>query len=208
MKKIFEKLKFHCSKFKKIKFIKIPKINPVDLARKPAAARTVYTLSFLGSFISILPLDPFLAIITIVKPKNWHKYAFHTTLWSVLGGIFGYLIGLVLFDLFGDFLTSFYDLEEGVKLVGDSFNDNAFMTIFIAAITPIPYQLFTVTAGMFSVNFIIFVSASILGRGIRYYLVAFLMFFVGEEFGKIILKYFNWFLLITGLLILLRLFFF
>ncbi len=178
----------------------------VENSKKPIAEVFLYFVSFVDSFISPMPPDPFLALLTIINPKKWIRYAFFTTVLGVLGGLIGYLIGFAMFETIGERLIEIYDMHEVVQRVGDSFSNHAFITIFIAAFTPIPYQIATVTAGLFQINILTFIIASIIGRGIRFFIVGGVMYFVGDHFGKLVLKYLNWLLLAFGIVILLILF--
>ncbi len=174
----------------------------IENAQKPIVEKTLYFISFVDSFLSPLPPDPFLAVLTVINPKKWARYAFYTMVYGVIGGLVGYMIGFAFFEYVGERIVEIYNLHESLKVLGQTFNDNSFVSIFIAAFTPIPYQIFTVSAGLFRINIVSFILASILGRGLRFFMVAFLMNFVGEKFGKLILKYFNLFLLLVGLTIL------
>lgn len=168
-------------------------------ASKPIAEKILYLISFVDSFISPMPPDPFLAILTVLNPKKWFRYAVGTALFGVLGGLIGYIIGYVFFELIGEQLVALYNVETGLQSLGTALDENAFMSIFIAAFTPIPYQIFTVAAGLFKINIVVFVVASILGRLLRFTIVALIMHLVGEKFGKLILKYLNYVLLVMGL---------
>jgi len=88
-------------------------------------------------------------------------------------------------------LVSFYHLQDELVLVGNFFNENAFLSIFTAAFTPIPYKVFTIAAGLFNINLIIFILASVLGRGLRFFTVAFIMKIFGQKIGELAFKYFN-----------------
>ena len=178
----------------------------VENSKKPIAEWTLYFISFVDSFISPMPPDPFLALLTVINPKKWIRYAFFTTILGVLGGLIGYFIGFAMFETIGERMIEIYDMHEVVQRVGDSFSNHAFITIFIAAFTPIPYQIATVTAGLFRINIATFLIASIIGRGIRFFIVGAIMYFVGDHFGKLVLKYLNWLLLAFGIAVLLILF--
>jgi len=151
----------------------------------------------LFSFIeaSFFPLPPSTLMVAIMSSngnhKKWFYYASVTTIFSVLGGLFGYLIGFVFYDTLGQFIISTYDLSENMTKVSLMFKDNAFLAIFIAAFTPIPYKVFTLASGFFGINLIVFIVASILGRGMRFYAVSFLMSILGERISKKALTYLN-----------------
>lgn len=163
----------------------------------------VSLVAFTDGFISPLPPDPFLGMMAALKPKRWVYFTLLTLFWSVMGGVVGYLIGFTLYETIGEFLIAFYDTETSLQNLAEVFQNNTFIAIFIAALTPIPYQIFTVAGGVFKINFISFIAASIVGRGIRYFAVAIIMKIAGEKFGSQILKYLNWLLLVGGIIILL-----
>lgn len=171
---------------------------------KPIADKILYLITFSESSFFPLPPDPFLAAMTVFHPKRWFKYALWTTIYSVLGGLFGYLLGYWFFEIAGEPLINLYNLHEELQNLGAIFNDNAFVAVFLAAFTPIPYKVFTISAGLFHVSLISFILASIIGRGTRFFILAALMRFVGEKMGRQIFKYFN-LLLIIGVILLISL---
>lgn len=162
-------------------------------------------IAFFESSVFPIPPDIFLIIFVLVKPQKWAKFALHLTIFSVLGGIFTYLIGMFLFDTFGEALISFYSLQNEIALISGWFESTAFFTILIAAFTPIPYKVFILSAGVFGINILTLVVASLIGRGARFFLVAFIFRFFGEKYSKQILKYFNTISLIAGIFILIYL---
>jgi len=143
-----------------------------------------------ASFFILPPSTLMIAILaTGERHKRWIYYAGLTTAFSVLGGLFGYLIGSVFYDTLGQTIINAYDLADEMERVNSMFKNNAFLAIFIAAFTPIPYKVFTLAAGFFRVDLITFVLASLLGRGIRYYVVAFSVHFLGERVSKKAMDY-------------------
>ncbi len=170
---------------------------------RPVANFVLYTIAFTESSFFPIILDPFLALMVVFHHKKWLKYAFWSTTFSVLGGIFGYIIGYWFFEIAGEPLVNLYNLHEELQKLGEVFADNSFLAIFLAAFTPIPYKIFTIAGGLFHINIFIFITASILGRGIRFFTLAALMRFVGEKFGQRIFKYFNLILILLVILIVL-----
>jgi len=158
--------------------------------------------AFTDGFISPLPPDPFLALMVALKPHRWLYFTLLTLFWSVVGGIAGYAIGYGLYETIGEYLISMYNFDQNLQQLGQVFNERAFLAIFIAALTPIPYQIFTVAGGVFKINLITFILASIVGRGLRYFALSIIMKLVGQKFGKEIFKYLNWLMLIGGIVIL------
>lgn len=148
--------------------------------------------AFTESFFFPIPPDIILIAILLAKQATrWFFYAMLTTFFSVLGGLFGYLIGFVFFETLGDSIVSLYNLQSQMEVVSQFFAQHGFFAIFLAAFTPIPYKVFTITAGLFSVNIVVFIIASILGRGIRFLVVAYLMKVFGERVASFLYKYFN-----------------
>jgi membrane protein YqaA with SNARE-associated domain len=143
-----------------------------------------------ASFFPIPP-DIFLLPLVMARREKWWQYATMTSLGSVLGGVLGYVIGLYLFSLIGEPLIDFYGLEEQVAQVGVFLHNNAFWGIFISAFTPIPFKVFTITAGAFQISLAVFILAAIIGRSLRFFLGSFLMYLYGERIGKLLFKYLN-----------------
>lgn len=143
---------------------------------------------------SFFPIPPDVLLVAILMTKERLRaffYASVTTAGSVLGGLFGYAIGYFLFQTVGVWLVSTYHLEAQMVTVQKLFSDNAFFAIFVAAFTPIPYKIFTISAGLFAISIPVFILASILGRGMRFFLVATIMRFFGEHIKKLFYKYFS-----------------
>lgn len=170
-----------------------------ELAHKPSAKWWLALISFTESSFFPIPPDPFLLAALIVNRSAWFLYSSIVAVFSVLGGIFGYAIGFYFFHIFGQWIVDFYGLESQMQTVAELFQGSAFLTVFMAAFTPIPYKLFTIAAGLFQINFVVFVVASLLGRGIRFLSIGYIMKVFGKEIGKLVFKYFN---ILTGLLVL------
>lgn len=167
----------------------------------PNAGRWLFLISFAES--SFFPIPPDLLLMPIVARlrSKWWYYAAITTAASVIGGMFGYLIGALFFNFVGTLLVKTYHLESELEHVSMLFQQNAFWAIFTAAFTPIPYKIFTIAGGLFKINFLVFVIASILGRGMRFFAVAYLMKLFGASIGKLAFKYFNLLTLVVGIVI-------
>lgn len=156
-------------------------------------------VSFSEASFFLVPPDLLLISILSVKAQRWIYYSSFTTIFSVLGGFLGYLIGAVFFDLVGKPIIDFYSLQEQVAFIAQKFSDNAFWAIFISAFTPIPYKLFTISAGFFRIDLITFGVASFFGRGMRFFVVGFLM----NKFGKKMTDFFFKYLDIISVLVVL-----
>ena len=157
----------------------------------PNAKWWLFAISFSESSFFPIPPDFYLIPVVAKNKDKWIYFASITTVASVLGGLFGYFIGAVFFETVGKWLVSLYHLEKEIETVGLLFNQDAFLSIFTAAFTPIPYKVFTISAGLFSLNIFVFTIASILGRGMRFFAVAYIMRLFGEKISNIVIKYFN-----------------
>lgn len=148
---------------------------------------------------SFFPVPPDLIYIplAILNPKNAFFYAFITTLFSVLGGVFGYFIG----KLGGKPLVTKFISEEKLYNVKLFYNKYDVWAVFIGGFTPIPYKVFTVAAGIFDLNLRNFIIASIFGRGVRFFLVCGLIYFFGPSIKYFLEKYFELFTIIFMVLL-------
>ena len=143
---------------------------------------------------SFFPIPPDFLLIAILGPKqqkNWFYYSALTAGWSVLGGVFGYGIGFLLFDSVGQWLIVTYNLSDHMIAVKELFDQNAFWAIFISGFTPVPYKIFTISAGFFSINFFTFIIASAISRFLRFFIVGYIMKVFGDGMSKFAFKYFN-----------------
>lgn len=140
-------------------------------------------IAFIESFIFPIPPDVMLISMGLAKPNTAWRNAFIASAASVLGGILGYLIGLFLFDLIKPWLiqSSFNSSYETARLW---FSQYGIWMIIVAGFTPIPYKIFTITAGATHMAFIPFVIASIIGRSMRFFLVSTLFYFYGARLEK------------------------
>jgi membrane protein YqaA with SNARE-associated domain len=156
------------------------------------------SISFSESIFFPIPPDVILiAIISARKKTKWAYYATITTISSTLGGISGYMIGALLFKFLGQPVITFYGLESQYKMVFDLFHQYDALAVFLGALTPIPYKLFTLGSGVFGINIFVFILASVLGRGIRFFTVAYIMKIWGHKIAHVVYKHFNLFSFIT-----------
>ena len=160
-------------------------------------------LSFAESSFFPIPPDPLLMALSLGKPKKAFWYAIVCTFMSVLGGIAGYFIGWALWDILSGFFFTYVFSPESFDYVGSLYKQNAFLAILGAAITPIPYKVFTVSAGVFHVNLLYLIVASAIGRSSRFFIEAGLIYFFGERIRTFIDKYFNLLLTLFFILIVL-----
>lgn len=136
-------------------------------------------LSFAESSFFPIPPDVMLAPMSIARPDRAMRYAFLTTMTSVIGGIAGYLIGMYAIELIEPLIRE-WGYGDAYREAQQWFDNWGFWAIFLAGFSPIPYKIFTITAGGISMAFLPFVLASFIGRGARFFLVAWLMSWGGE----------------------------
>ncbi|MFC1721077.1 YqaA family protein [Patescibacteria group bacterium] len=148
-------------------------------------------IAFTDACCSPIPPDILLVPMLLIKNTRWISVAAIAAGWSVIGGVVGYGIGFFLFDVVGEWIITTYSLQEAFATVGGMFKGHAFITTFIAAFTPIPYKVFTISGGFFGISFFMFMLASILGRFLRYFIMAYLLKRFGEGVASFIFKKFN-----------------
>ncbi len=148
-------------------------------------------VSFLESVIFPIPPDVMLAPMSLVQPKRAYFFAFLATVMSVLGGVLGYFLGMFLWQSLEPVLVTLHYAEKAT-LAQQWFQDWGFWAVLIAGFSPIPYKVFTITAGAMGVFFPAFVLASFLGRGGRFFLVAFLMATFGVRFAPLLRRFIEW----------------
>ena len=163
------------------------------------AVSVLSTMSFVESFIFPIPPDLLLIPLSISNPRKAYYFAMLTTIFSVLGGVVGYLIGIYFSDLFLSTLGWMLD-EKSVEIATEWMAEWGVMVVLISGFSPIPYKIFTVVSGVAGLAFIPFLIASFLGRGMRFFLISFIISKGGDNLEKKLRDYaelIGW----TGLLI-------
>ena len=149
-------------------------------AAKSSADKILGFISTIESIIFPIPVDPFLAGLTLAAPKKAFKFALFCTVGSVIGGVIGWLLGYFVGPSIEDILLNIpWFTEEKFKAVKLAYNENGMLIIFLGAFTPLPYKIITVTSGMAGINIFSFILMSLVGRGIRFFVVAYLVKFFG-----------------------------
>ena len=143
-------------------------------------------LSFIESIFFPVPTDLLLIPMAISKSFNWANLAFIATYMSVLGGIVGYFIGSFLFVELNPYIIN-YGYSDKFGIAKEYFLNYGVIILFISSFTPLPYKVFVITAGFLSINFFLFVIISFIGRGLRFYLVA----YVSDRYGAYMVDYIN-----------------
>ena len=166
-------------------------------------------ISFAESSFFPIPPDILLIPMALASKARALFYAFMCTLFSVLGGILGYAIGYFFYNSVGIYIVDFYNLESSFNIFESYYKEFGILIVLGAGITPFPYKFITIASGVFGLNIFLFIIVSIIGRGLRFYLIAILLYFFGEKIKLIIDKYFNiltivFFILLVGSVFIIR----
>jgi len=178
----------------------------VDWSGRKYANFTLAFVSFIES--SFFPVPPDVMIIPMVVAKKQHfiKIALIATTFSVLGGLFGYLIGYVFFNEIGFKIFQFYGYEN-VNVLKEMFSTKQgmfswFGLLFVAGFTPLPFKILTITSGFIHYNIFVFIFTCVFTRGLRFLLVAFLTNKFGSKIGPFLEKKAGkWTFIIAGVVI-------
>lgn len=157
-------------------------------AQHPHAPRYLAGLSFAESSFFPVPPDVMLAPMVLANRRYARHYAALTTIFSVLGGLAGYAIGVFAFEFVQPWLKTLGYWDEYLQ-VRDWFAHWGFWAVFLAGFTPIPYKIFTIAAGVIAMALVPFVLASLIGRGARFFLVAGLIVWGGERIQRLLASY-------------------
>jgi membrane protein YqaA with SNARE-associated domain len=152
------------------------------------APKALAAVSFAES--SFFPIPPDVMLVPMVlanRQKAWW-YATVATIASVIGGVLGYAIGYFLFDTIGQPILKFYGKADGFQTFVDWFNEWGVEILIVKGMTPIPYKVLTIAAGVAKMNLAWFMAASVIARAMRFYLVAGLLYFFGEPIRDFIEK--------------------
>ena len=182
-------------------------------AYRPSAAVALFVLSFAESSFFPVPPDVLLMPLVLGNRRRWLRYAFLCSLASVLGAVFGFMIGWLAWTqgvdrIFFDYVPGF--TQELYDYVSDQYDRYNFWIVFTAGFTPIPFKVITITAGVFGTGdhvahpggfFAVFLLAAAVSRSARFFLVAGLMRAFGAKITPFIEKYFNWLALLFAALL-------
>jgi membrane protein YqaA with SNARE-associated domain len=155
-------------------------------AGKPHASWIMGLVSFAESSFFPVPPDAMLIPLCLARPDRAWFYATLCTWTSVLGGLLGYFIGAVLYDSLGQWLISLYGYGSKVDAFREAYATWGTWIILLKGMTPIPYKIVTITSGFAGYNIVMFVLLSFVARGMRFYLVAFLLNRYGPQARAII----------------------
>jgi membrane protein YqaA with SNARE-associated domain len=158
----------------------------IAAAEKPYATWLMGIVSFVESSFFPIPPDAMLVPMSIARPDKAYFYATVCTVTSVTGGVLGYLIGSLLYDSVGLWLITLYGYGNKVEAFRESYAQWGGWIILLKGVTPIPYKIVTIASGFAGYNLFMFVVLSCVARGMRFYLLAFLLHRYGAQARAVI----------------------
>ena len=177
----------------------------LELAAHKSSNFYLGLISFIESSFFPIPPDAMIIPMVIAKKKEYLKIFLIASIFSVLGGIFGYLIGYLFFDL-AMYVIEFYGYQDKVENLKLSMSQGsgflAWLSIlFLAGFTPLPYKAFTISSGLIAFNLPVFIIVSLISRSLRFFIVAYLSYKFGELFTNYMEKHGSKWFTIIGIII-------
>lgn len=164
----------------------------MDKASHPKAQWWLAFFSFIESSFFPIPPHPLLGLMCLAEPKKAIRFALIATIASVLGGMFGYMIGYFLYEAIGAWLIGALGLTETFPVAACYIREQGALAVFLAAGTPVPFKLMTITAGFVEMNLLSFTLAAIAGRALIFMVVGVLFQLFGAPIKRIIDRYLGW----------------
>ena len=177
----------------------------LDLAAHKSSNFYLGLVSFIESSFFPIPPDVMIIPMVIAQRKNYFKIFLIASIFSVLGGIFGYMLGAIFFDVAMS-VIEFYGYEKKINIFKDNLNQGeglfAWLSIlFLAGFTPLPYKVFTIASGLVGFNLFIFIVVSLISRSLRFFIIAFLSYKFGDLFTEFMNKHGSKWFTVFGLLL-------
>ena len=164
----------------------------MDKAAHPQAVWWLAFFCFIESSFFPIPPHPLLGLMCLADPKKAIRFAAIATISSVLGGLFGYAIGYLLYESVGAWMLGVLGLTESFPVAACYIREQGALAVFFAAGTPVPFKLMTITAGFIEMNLVEFVLAALAGRALIFMVVGILFQLFGAPIKAIIDKYLGW----------------
>ena len=179
----------------------------LDLAAHKSSNFFLGVVSFVESSFFPIPPDVMIIPMVIAKKKSYLKIFLIASIFSVLGGIFGYMLGAVFLDIAMN-IIEFYGYEKKIiNLKNNLSQGEGFLTwlsiLFLAGFTPLPYKAFTIASGLIGFNILIFIIVSLISRSLRFFLISYLSYKFGDLFTEFMNKHGSKWFTVLGLLIVL-----
>ncbi|MEM7359557.1 MAG: YqaA family protein [Pseudomonadota bacterium] len=161
-------------------------------AKHRHAERYLAGISFAESSFFPIPVDVMLAPMVLANHQKAWRLATITTITSVAGGCFGFLIGAFFFDAYGTQLIEYFNAQDTFEGVKASYIEHGMLIVLLAGFTPVPYKIFTIASGVIGIAFLPFVLMSLVSRGARFFLVAGLIKLGGDKLEANIHRTVEW----------------
>ena len=179
----------------------------LNLAAHKSSNFFLGVVSFVESSFFPIPPDVMIIPMVIAKKKNYLKIFLIASICSILGGIFGYMLGAIFLDTAMN-IIEFYGYEKKVMSIKNNLSQGggflAWLSIlFLAGFTPLPYKAFTIASGLISFNILVFIIVSLISRSLRFFLISYLSYKFGDLFSEFMEKHGSKWFTILGLLIIL-----
>jgi membrane protein YqaA with SNARE-associated domain len=162
------------------------------LSASPNAVWLLSVIAFAESSVFPVPVDLLLIPMILAARERAWRLAAICTIASVLGGFFGYLIGFALFDTIGEPIIAFYGFDETFQRFTDRYNELGAWIVAVFGVTPFPYKVITIASGVTQLDPFVFGIASVGSRGLRFFLVAALIWYFGPPIRTFVEKYLGW----------------
>ena len=172
-----------------------------SFSNKPNSQVALFLFAFAEASFFPIPPDVLLIAMGFSVPKKAFRFAIICTLGSLSGAVLGYCIGWFFSDLGHDMINFFDPSQHSVHKIRAWFDEYGFGGILLAAVTPIPFKVFTIASGLFHYNFALFMIASLIGRSFRFFLVSALFYFFGKKIKPFIDKNFEVLSIVFALLL-------
>jgi membrane protein YqaA with SNARE-associated domain len=162
-------------------------------AHRPGGTWALFLIAVMESSFFPVPPDVLLMALAVGAPRRALWFAAVCSIGSIVGGIIGWMIGYGAWHVVRDLFIPYVFSQQVFDRVQVLYEGNAFVAILTAAFTPIPYKVFTIAAGVFQINLLTLIAASMIGRSMRFFLVGGAIYLLGPQVKVLIEKYFNWF---------------
>ena len=181
----------------------------IEQSKSIYAKTLLYFISFIEAIFFPIPVDPLLAILVLNNKQKYIELTIFCTLASVIGGLVGWLLGYVIGEEIEDLLTIIpWIKDDSFYNVKTAFDEHGILIIFLGAFTPLPYKIISVTSGVFHINIVAFFVMSLIGRGLRFFLVSLIVKNFGDKGIYLLKKHTFLFSTLFGLILILLYFIF
>ena len=156
----------------------------------------IFVLCFLESIVFPFPQEVFMIPMMASDRDRIFKIAWFALLGSLFGAIAAYFIGMYLFESIGMYILNLYGLYETFTNFSDQVSEYGFLYVFVGGFTPVPFKIITLSSGFIGINFLIFITASIISRSVRFFLIGYIIWKFGEDIMKSFEKRLNTYLIL------------